>query len=656
VNTRWAVAAVLTSLLLLAACSDDDGEGDDAAPVTAASSSTEQAACDWPTWGQSPARTFSYPCDSDISPETVGDLTQQWFFNTGDVVTATPAVVDGTLYVGDWAGTFYALDQETGEERWTYATEPHETVYAGQIVSSATVATVEGLDEDEPDGTPVVFFGGGKTMYALRADTGEEVWTHELGEPGNTTEPTEIESSPVVVDGRVIFGYDAHDRPGFAAGVVALDARTGDELWEFDPDQGAEPTGCVGVWSSPSVDVERGLVFAGTANCVTSPDGWGDFTEALFAVELATGEPVWSYQPHEPNNDDFDFAGSPNLFEADGRALVGLGNKDAAYYAVDRETGELVWSTQATEPGIEERGSNFSTGGFIGPTAYADGVIVGGTAVGPCPCLHALDAATGEILWQSDTPEPTYAAATEVGGVVFLGGTDFTLRAYDLDGGDILWSHEMDGVVAGGAAVVGNDVFAVAGIREPGTSPPSETSGVYRFSLDGDGPAPTTATTDTTRPANTAPVFLEPSDQPCIDAVCDLPFGLFPVPDGLNPRATLEIATTPFAIRIVAEGLGAPIDWVNPDSETFAEGATVFAAYLSTSDDNPTGTLVCVFDASGVCEGDTIPVVDPQYNRLTILAVPDETFPLSPATGVPRLVTTTNFDPVLVVIDPPEGD
>jgi outer membrane protein assembly factor BamB len=633
---------LVVGLLVLAACSDGDSGGDAAPSATA---STEATECDWPMWGQSPARTFAYPCESDLSPETVGDLRQQWFFNTGDVVTATPAVVDEVVYVGDWAGTFYALDFETGEELWTYEAAIHPTVYAGQIVSSAAVVDVEG--------ERLVYFGAGKTMHALRADDGSEVWSHELGALGDDDEPTEIESSPVVADGKVVFGYDAHDRPGFATGVVALDAATGAEVWEFDPDQGEDPTGCVGVWSSPSIDVEREQVFAATANCVTSPDGWGDYTEALFALDLDSGEPQWTFQPHEPNNDDFDFAGSPNLFEADGRALVGLGNKDAAYYAVDRETGEEVWSTQATEPGIDERGSNYSTGGFIGPTAVSDGVIVGGTAVGPCPCMHALDAATGEILWQSDTPEPTYGATAAVGGVAFTGATDFTFRAFDLETGEILWSQEMGGVVAGGAAIVGNDVVAVAGIREPGVESTSTTSGVYGFTLDAAGAGSTSSSTaPTTVLANTEPVFLEPTDQPCVDQPCELGFDLFPVPEGLDPTATLEISTSPFSIRIEAQGLGEPTQWVNPDSETAADGATLFAAYLSTSDDNPTGTLVCVFDDAGVCTADTIPVVEPQYNRLTILAIPDPTFPLSPATGVPRLVTTLSFDPVLRVIDP----
>ena len=98
------------------------------------------------------------------------------------------------------------------------------------------------------------------------------------------------------------------------------------------------------------------------------------------------------------------------------------------YYAVDRDTGEEVWRRKVAEPGITRRGSNFSTGGFIGadrgtPTASSSG----GTAVGGDPYLHAIDAATGEIRWQQPEAAATYAASAEANGVVFVGGTDFTL-------------------------------------------------------------------------------------------------------------------------------------------------------------------------------------------------------------------------------------
>ena len=211
-------------------------------------------------------------------------------------------------------------------------------------------------------------------------------------------------------------------------------------------------------------------MFAGSANCPTSPDGWGPYTEALFAVDIDTGEPVWSFQPHPPNNDDSDFAGVPVLFTANGQDLVGLGNKDAVFYVVSRDTGELVWSTRATNDNVIR--PNFSSGGFIGPAAYADGIIAGGTGVADCPCMHAFDAATGDIVWQQQAVGPTYSPTTEVNGVVFVGSLDFTLRALRLDNGEVLWSDELTGLISGGVAIVGDDMWAVAGFREPGSPGP----------------------------------------------------------------------------------------------------------------------------------------------------------------------------------------
>ena len=101
---------------------------------------------------------------------------------------------------------------------------------------------------------------------------------------------------------------------------------------------GATGAGCGDVWGSPSVDPSRGLVIFGTGNC-TDPDRWGRFSDAMVAVDLATGALRWTFQPHGSNRDDLDFAGAPNLMTVDGRALAGLGNKDGTYYIVDRTTG-----------------------------------------------------------------------------------------------------------------------------------------------------------------------------------------------------------------------------------------------------------------------------------------------------------------------------
>ena len=644
---RGVLGGLLAVALVATACADDD-QG--LPPAQGAEVPID--ACDWPMWGYAPERTFASDCPTALSPTTVAGLERVWFQATDDVVTATPAVVGDTLYTGDWSGVVYALDRETGEERWRFQTAEHRNVYAGQIVSSPAVADV--------GGERIVLIGSGKTMYALDAADGTERWRHELGEAGDVDEPTEIESSPVVVDDVVLFGYDVHNTPGYRAGLRALDATDGELLWDFDPDRAGGQvgaTGCVDIWSSPSVDVTRGLVFAGTGNCPSSPEGWGTYTEALFAVDLA-GRPVWSHQPHEPNNDDLDFAGSPNLFRIGDRDVVGLGNKDGAYHVVDRETGEPVWRAEATEPGLEEEGSNFSTGGFIGATAVSDGVVVGGTGVGPCPCAHGIDAETGAILWQNEEPAATYASAAVANGVLFLGGNDFTLRAFDLTTGDILWSEEVQGAVAGGAVVSGDDLFAVAGIREPGLDERSETSGVYRFALDGGGdgsdtdPDPSPPTTGAAGEVVTA---LVARGLACTEDPCEVDFGINDPPPGARPRIVVRLSADPLRIEVTGRGLGDPQDWVRRGSAAARVGASRFGVFLSERDDDPFGGggLVCSWaEGEGGCTGVAVPRYAPSYNRLSVLAIVDEATEPTLSDGADRLVRTLSFDPPLRAVEP----
>jgi len=595
--------------------------------------------CDWPMWGRVIERSFATECPG-LDASSARDLRRIWFFNTHDVVTATPAVVDNTVYVGDWAGRFYALKRSNGKKRWVYKTTPHPRVYAGQIVSSAAVEVV--------DDVRTVFFGGGKSLYALRAKDGKLTWQHEIGAPGDGADYSEIESSPVVVENLVIVGWDVHNDPsGRPAGVLAVDAATGDEVWTTvlapTEGEGATGSGCADVWGSPTVDLELRLVFVGTGNCVTD-DGWGRFAEAMVALNLDDGSVAWSYQPHEENQDDFDFAGAPNLFEANGRALVGLGNKDGVYYAVDRATGELVWSTKAAEPGLPEPGSNFSTGGFIGPTAFADGVIAGGTAVGGSPFLHAMDSTTGEIIWQQDEAAATYGAAAVANGVLISGGTDFTIRALELATGDVLWSEEVSGAVSGGAAIVDDDVVAVAGIREPGLDNRSRTSGVYLFSPTG---KPVTSTTQDTKAGPTA-TTLKGAVPQCVSAPCNVSFDLKEPPAGSSPTATFHMTLDPWKITIKTTGLGDPESWLRAGSPAAADGATRFGVFISESDDQPQGGLLCVLDDSGSCDSSALPRPGAAYSRISILAITDSDALPEIAQGFDRLVTTKSFSPAFV--------
>jgi polyvinyl alcohol dehydrogenase (cytochrome) len=635
---RFVVAAVVVACACLAGCNGDD----DTSSPSPATTRTASLDCQWPMFGRNFARTFSYDdCPTRISTATAPRLTQRWFHTTRDVVTATPAVADDTVFVGDWSGRFYALALGTGAIRWTFDAPRHANVYSGQIVASAAVADV-GNDRR-------VFFASGKTMYALGAGDGRVRWRFELGTPREGNDPTEIQSSPVVVDGKVIFGFDAHDQPGKRAGIVALDAANGRRRWYFDPDRGKPASGCTGVWSSPSVDTARKLVFAGTANCTTSPTGWGKYSEAIVAVALDTGAPKWSFQPRGPSNLDFDFAGAPNLFSIGTRDLVGLGGKDGVYYALDRESGKLVWKVTASKPRVQAR--NFSTGGFIGATAVAGGTVVGGTAIdGPCPCLHGIDTARGSLRWQQDAAAPTFAASSIVNGVAFSGSTtDFTLRAVDVRTGKVLWSQEMAGGVAGGAVVQRDTLVAVAGIREPGVRAAGTDSGVYAFRIgtttSAEGPdqsVPTLPPSTKASPPTTATPGVA-AGAPCIAQTCTFDFLLKKPPAGTHPSLQVHLTPKPFHVDVRGSGLGEPSAWIRVGGKAARNGAVTYA--LFGSDDSLKGSLLCVLDADFDCASSTVPTgLRPSYNRLSLLAIANTPVLPSAAEGFDRLVTTHSLD------------
>ena len=98
----------------------------------------------------------------------------------------------GVVYVGSWDGYFYALDAKMGSLNWKYRVACQYTVFpipkhclppgvpppprtktdGGIITSSAAVvdiSTAGGIKR-------IVYFGAGKTLYALNADSGMLLW------------------------------------------------------------------------------------------------------------------------------------------------------------------------------------------------------------------------------------------------------------------------------------------------------------------------------------------------------------------------------------------------------------------------------------------------------------------------------------------------
>src|SRR5262245_32492097 len=90
------------------------------------------AGCNWPMYGHDPGHSFSQsPACAQINASNVAALTERWFFQTDDPITASTTVVNDVAYVGDWGGTMHAIDVATGTEVWNYQIDDLQNSYPG---------------------------------------------------------------------------------------------------------------------------------------------------------------------------------------------------------------------------------------------------------------------------------------------------------------------------------------------------------------------------------------------------------------------------------------------------------------------------------------------------------------------------------------------
>ncbi len=468
---------------------------------------------DWPGYGQNPQHTFA--TRTTLTPAQAPTLREAWELRTGDAVTATPTVVNGVVYAGSWDGWFYAVDLRTGALRWKFpldaqpAVSPQPGVTPRDITSDGGMVTSSAWYEPGARGRPdLVIFGGGYTLYALDAHTGALFWKHAYtGRPELPPDPvhdgTRIFSSPVVTDGKVIFGVSADGDRGRRGYIAAASLATGVPVWTLETDRDATGAiandGCGNVWSSGTLLPRAGLVVFDTSDCHFSNDL--PLSESIVAVRVRDGSVAWSYRP--PRHDascDLDFGATVNAgLDRRGRAtFLGVGGKDGTYYSLDPRTGAPRWSTNVVFGGF--------SGGFIGTTAYDGTHVVGSTALGDfgrfesngptvCdpadphdvalqePTVHAFDTRTGAVTWQA-TGAASFAPTTLAGGMTFNGrALADQVQVRDVRTGALLASLPLQAPNWSGIAVVADTLVLGTGASQQGSP-----DGIVAFTPDGRAP------------------------------------------------------------------------------------------------------------------------------------------------------------------------
>jgi outer membrane protein assembly factor BamB len=284
---------------------------------------------DWPMYGYDPARTRYLPVKGLNPPFH----SSEWSFQAGKLLEFQPIVVHGTLYFMDKDAMFYALDAKRGHIEWK--------------------RKVGNLNASSPAYSDGKLFGVNlepHQAFALDAKKkGKVLWRTPL--------PARSESSPLVHNGKVIFGCESGD-------IFALDEKTGKVRWTVHtngPVKGA-------------LAYDDGMLFA------------TNYAGEVYALDAGNGQVKWT--AHSQGG-GFLHGGGIYSTPAVAFGRVYLGGLDGRVYSFEEKTGDLAWS--------QSTGAEVYSSPAVADTPHAPPTVFVGSQD---KRFYALDAKTGAIRWE----------------------------------------------------------------------------------------------------------------------------------------------------------------------------------------------------------------------------------------------------------------
>jgi outer membrane protein assembly factor BamB len=430
----------------------------------------------WPTYMHDSQRAGA-SSDTILSPSNAAQLSKRWSYQTGGMIAAQPAVLNGVVYVGSWDGYEYALNATSGALLWkTFlgTTTASPTCFPSQMGVSSSVTVQEG----------VVYVGGGDAYwYALNAATGASLWKVYIGD-NSATGGHYNWSSPLIYDGYAyVGGASVGDCPLVQGQLLQVSLSTRQVVNTLNIVPNGQTGG--GIWTSPAVDPATNTIFV-TTGTISNPAQ--TYAQAILAVDASTLTIKSSWQvPQQETVLDSDWGTSPILFtDANGRPLVTAINKNGYVYTFNRAnlSAGPIWR-QHTAIGGE---CPTCGDGSVSNLAFGNGLLyaAGGNTtingVGYAGTVRALDPATGNIVWQHPESDPVIPALTYANGLV-IAGVGSSLEALEATTGNRLYSFTTNDVlysppsVANGTIYFGsgdNKVYALGLPNTPPSPPPAD--------------------------------------------------------------------------------------------------------------------------------------------------------------------------------------
>jgi outer membrane protein assembly factor BamB len=313
-------------------------------------------------------------------------------------VDMTPAVENGTVFIGSGDRSFYAIDAATGEKKWSYVAGPGmaSNNYTSYPIPAAIIE----------NGT--VYFVTDDGLHALDVLTGKRKWMFETLQEIPIQEMNlgkkRTPEGPALGDGLIFltaWPFIGRDTPQKSF-LYAVNPKSGTAKWVFSVD---------------GLDITAPTTAKGFVFFVVS--------KMLYAINAADGQVKWKLGAKK----NF---GSPLLLIADNTVYF---SSDKSLLAVELESGHQLWS--------------FSAGGI---KAIDDQHLYAVTHAGTQDTIHALGLTTGQEQWSLNLSESADHVMIH-DGVVYAGSEH--LYAIDASTGKELWSlkrtgHESPRLISGG--------------------------------------------------------------------------------------------------------------------------------------------------------------------------------------------------------------
>ena len=207
-----------------------------------------------------------------------------------------------------------------------------EDEISSPITSSSSVGLIDDKRIIEAEGEPENWIAHGRTYEEQRFSPLTKINKESVSDLGlawykDMGTNRALEATPIVVDG-IMFFTSTWSR------VYAVEAKTGETLWSFDPEVPGEwaRKACCDIVNR-GVAVYQGKVF------FASLDG------RLFSLNAETGEKIWEVDTITDRTRAYTITGAPRV--AKGKVYIGNGGAEYGVRgyvtAYDTETGEQVW-------------------------------------------------------------------------------------------------------------------------------------------------------------------------------------------------------------------------------------------------------------------------------------------------------------------------